>query len=185
MNLDLVHDFYDCLQQSHEAEDLPFWKEVYQQAFPNMATMVNHREDGWHQRAGIDRSVILDNSKQILIDEKVRGRNKKTGKIYGNDIALEYISNDKTGAPGWVCKPLQAEYIAYAIAPLGNCYLLPVIQLQSAWTKNQQLWLETYQTKFAQNKGYKTWFCPVPINVLFKAIGLELRIKFTPHEYEE
>ena len=36
--------------------------------------MVDHRDDGEHQRAGIDRSVILANSKQLLIDEKVRNK---------------------------------------------------------------------------------------------------------------
>ena len=184
MSTDTVNDFHECLKFSHEAEELPFWGEVYHRAFPNMATMINHRQDGWHQRAGIDRSIILDNSKQILVDEKVRGRNRKTNKVYP-DIALEYISNDRTGTPGWVCKPLQADYIAYAIAPFGQCFLLPVIQLQAAWNKRKTDWLNEYGSKPAKNDGYYTWFCPVPEKVLFWAIGQELRIPFTPCEYEE
>lgn len=184
MNLNFVHDFQECLEMSHQADELPFWEEVYRKAFPNMAAMINHRQDGWHQRAGIDRSVVLDNSNRILIDEKVRGRNKKTGAVY-KDIALEYISNDRSGAPGWVCKSLAADYIAYAIAPFGWCFLLPVVQLQSAWEKNQQEWMKKYPCKPAPNKGYQTWFCAVPVNILFKAIGQELRIYFEPYEYEE
>lgn len=40
-----------------------------------------------------------------------------------------------------MCKPLLADYIAYAIAPLGLCYLLPVIQLQSVWKQHGEQWL--------------------------------------------
>jgi len=180
----MFNDFKECLAMSHAADSLPFWEEVYRKAFPTMAMMVNHRQDGWHQRAGIDRSVILKSSKQILIDEKVRGRNRITKKVY-RDISLEYVSNDTTGSPGWVCKPLLCDYIAYAIAPLGRCYLLPVNQLQNAWSKNKKKWFQKYKTRKARNKDYNTLFLPVSVIDLFKAIGQELRIQFTPFEYEE
>jgi len=179
-----MNDFRECLKMSHEAEDLPFWEHVYRKAFPRMAAMVNHRADGWHQRAGIDRSIILDNSKKILIDEKVRGRNRRTGRIY-EDVSLEYISNDKTGALGWVCKSLACDFIAYAIAPLGRCYLLPVNQLQCAWEKNKDDWFERFHALHAKNRGYNTWFLPIPIKTLFPAIGQELRISFEPFDYAE
>ena len=67
-----MHDFRDSLAKSHAAEDLPLWREVYEKAFPFFQEMLNHRMDGEHQRAGVDRSIILYNSKQILIDENVR-----------------------------------------------------------------------------------------------------------------
>lgn len=184
MNHEEAYDFKESLAMSHKAEDLPFWEETYRRAFPGMVAMVNHRPNGWHQAAGIDRSIILENSKQILVDEKVRGKNRKTGKVY-TDIALEYLSNDRTSAPGWVCKSLQSDYIAYAIAPLGRCYFLPVLQLQAAWKKNGEKWKEQYGTRYAKNKGYNTWFCPVPPKVVFPAIGFELRVTFEPCEYEE
>lgn len=44
---------------------------------------------GFWQKQRIDRRIILNASKQILIDEKVRGRNAITGRVY-NNIALEY-----------------------------------------------------------------------------------------------
>lgn len=180
----MVNDFNECLEMSHEADKLPFWHDVYKKAFPSMVEMVNHRQNGWHQMAGIDRSIVLDTSKQILVDEKVRGRNKKTGKVY-RDISLEHISNDKTGALGWVCKPLACDYIAYAIAPLGLCYILPVNQLQIAWSKNKEEWIQAYKERPAKNRNYNTWFVPVPVNVVFKAIGQQLRIGFEPCEYVE
>jgi len=166
-----MNDFNECLKYSHQAEDLPIWKEIYSKAFPTMVTMINHRQDGDHQRQGIDRSVILSNSKQILIDEKVRRRNYK-------DIALEYISNDQRNTPGWVCKPLLSDYIAYAIPVAGQCYLLPVLQLQLAWTKHKADWMDKYKHCPAENPGYKTWSLAVPVPVLFAAIGAGLRITF-------
>lgn len=171
----VCHDFSDSLAASHKASDLPIWKQIYERAFPNFLAMVDHRDDGEHQRAGIDRSVILANSKQILIDEKIRYKD------YG-DILLEYVSVDRTNAPGWVCKPQRADYIAYAVEPLGICYMLPVIQLQLAWQKNGDQWLATYGTRKAPNKGYNTLNCPVPVFVLFPAIGSALRVSFDVKE---
>tara|TARA_Y100000310_G_scaffold255737_1_gene263300 strand:+ start:795 stop:1343 length:549 start_codon:yes stop_codon:yes gene_type:complete len=179
-----IHNFSDSLKQSHEAEDLPLWGEIYKQAFPSMVAMLNHRADGQHQRNGIDRSIILDNSKQILIDEKVRWVNKITGLVY-EDIALEYLSDSEMGVSGWVCKPLLANYIAYAILPIGKCYLMPVIQLQKAWQENNELWFGEFKTIEAKNsqggRVWKTLSLCVPVRVLFSAMGKCLRIEFTPH----
>jgi len=174
------HDFYQSLEKSHSASDLPIWEQVYRRAFPTFTAMVDHRDDGEHQRAGIDRSVILANSKQLLIDEKARfpGAN---GVVY-RDILLEYISVSKdggiSGSPGWVCKAMRADYIAYAIVGLGVCYMLPVIQLQTAWAKNGVNWIDSYGIRKAQNKGYLTVNCPVPVDVLFPEIGRAFRVRF-------
>lgn len=170
-----VHDFNESLRRSHSASDLPIWLEIYRQAFPTLQAAIDHRQDGEHQRAGIDRSVILANSKQILIDEKVRWR------AY-DDIALEYWSDRDRRIPGWVCKPLRADYICYAIAPIGRAYLLPVPQLQQAWAKHGDVWRGIYPDCNARNRNYVTVSCPVPVAVLFKAIGECLRVTFTPQE---
>ena len=178
------HDFQTCLSKSHAAEDWPVWETIYRRAFPDFAAMINHRQDGWHQRQGIDRSVVLTNSKQILIDEKARGRNAKTGKVY-DDIALEYWSDEQRRIPGWVCKPLMADYIAYAILPLGRCYILPVLQLQEAWRRNGDSWVRSYPPIIAENATWTTVSVGVPPAVLFPAIGDCLRVKFEPQEYED
>lgn len=168
-----IHDFKECLEFSHKAEDLPIWKEVYKKAFPQMIDMVTYRQDGFWQREGIDRGILLSTTKQIFVDEKVRATKF-------DDIALEFMSNDTAKTAGWVNKPLRADYIAYLIAPLGVCYLLPVVQLQSAWEKHGEYWKDKYKPKKAANKGYSTLFCPVPANEVFKAIGQELRVNFQP-----
>lgn len=169
----IVHDFKESLAKSHAASDHPMWLHVYRQFFPSMVACVDHREDGEHQRAGIDRSITLTNSKQILIDEKVRSKD------YG-DILLEYVSVDTTGAPGWVCKPIRADFIAYAILPRGKAYLLPVIALQIAWLRNNKDWLSEYGTRPATNRGYRTLNCPVPFGPLFRAITTAQIATFEP-----
>lgn len=193
--MSVYHDFSESLAFSHAAEDMPFWREVYEKAFPDMVAMINHRRDGVHQRNGIDRSLILSSSKQILVDEKVRGRNKKTGKVY-DDVLLEYISDDNRNEPGWVCKKLLCDYIAYAIAPLGKCYLLPVIQLQAAWSKNRDRWIEEASTGtngrrviVAPNRysgrSWNTISLNVSVRELFCEIGSCLRVSFAEFEMDD
>ncbi len=172
-----MDDFEGDLAWSHALSDLPLWEVVYRKAFDNFEAMVDHRKHGEHQHAGIDRSVILDNSKQILIDEK--GRRKAYP-----DIAVEYLSNVERGHAGWACKPLRADYIAYAIIPKGMCYLLPVPQLQQAFKKHKEQWIEEYFEINAPNPRpplpakYHTRSVAVPVPVLFKSIGDCLRISF-------
>lgn len=169
-----MHDFYESLAKSHAAEDLPCWEEIYRNAFPTMVSFQNHRYDMDRQKAGIDRTITLVNGKQILVDEKARDR------VYCNDILLEYISNDHTGALGWVCKPLLCDYIAVAYMKSGHAFMLPVLQLQQAWELNKHDWLKHYRIPPARNQGYKTHNVAVPTDKLFRAIGSQLRVQFTP-----
>lgn len=166
---------------SHYAADWPGWEFLYRQAFPSFVGMHDHRADGEWQRAGIDRSIILANSKQILIDEKVRGTNRKTGKVYP-DILLEVLSDKERQTPGWAVKLIRADFIAYLIAPEGICHLLPVIQLQSAWFRYGETWTEKYGTRDAINDRWVTVNVPVPTTVLYPAIGSCLRIKVEPFD---
>ncbi len=179
-----AHDFKECLAFSHSFEDHPVWAAVYSKAFPDMIDFISYRQDGFWQREGIDRGVMLSNTKQIFIDEKVRGRSKKTGEVY-DDIALEYLSDNARNTPGWVCKPLRADFIAYLIAPLGICHLLPVIQLQSAWVKHGEQWKEDAKKHvWAKNRGYYTVSVPVRPEILYKAMGNQLRVRFAPFEVD-
>lgn len=170
----MIHDFKECLEFSHGASDLPIWKQIYESMFPG-CVMVDHRQDGYHQRAGIDRSLILPNSKQVFVDEKVRR------KVYP-DIALEFLhvgDNGKTW-PGWVCKSLLADYIAYAIAPLGKGYLLPVLPLQAAFLLHGDAWRNRYFISKSPNRGYWTHCVCVPPKKIFGAICGAHMFEFSP-----
>lgn len=181
------HSFEESLKRSHEAEDLPVWECLYRACFTNFLSMHNHRGDGDHQRVGIDRSIILANGKHFFIDEKIRGRNQKTGEIY-TDICLEYWSDVGRKVPGWVVKPLMVDYIAYAIAPLGKAWLLPVPALQAAWLRNSCDWIAKFPMVNAPNNSngrrYITRCCAVPADTVMKAVGAALRFSFTAFELQ-
>lgn len=165
------------MAKSHAAEDLPIWEEVYRRAFPDFLSMDSFREYGEWQKAGIDRGITLKNSKVIHVDEKVRSKPYE-------DIALEYWSVEEKQIPGWVCKPLRADYIAYLVAPLGVCHFLPVIQLQNAWVKNGDMWKKQYGSIRAKNKNYNTVCCCVPWQEVYKKVGRELRVTFERFDIE-
>jgi hypothetical protein len=178
----MTHDFSRSLSMSHAASDWHGWEYIYKQAFSSFASMVDHRKDGEHQRAGIDRSVVLDNAKQILVDEKVRFRNKN-GKVY-DDVLIEIWSDHDKRVLGWGVKPLRADFIAYAILPLGKCYMLPVVGMQKAVRVNCRSWVKSYNWRRASNKTngrcWETWSVPVPAGELFSAISSVSCVTFEP-----
>lgn len=165
--------FSEHLTRSRDDARLPCWREIYAAFFPDMVACIAHQQSGEHQHAGIDRSVILASSKQVLIDEKLRDKDYQ-------DIALEFVSNDQRHDPGWVCKQLRADFICYAFAPSGRAFLLPVPALQSAWSHHGNEWRAVYGEVPVANDGYNTWFCPVPIDKLYSAMGNLHRVSFTP-----
>lgn len=160
----MAANFQDDLAYSHAQSDQPFWGEVYRQAFPDMETMSNVRKDCLAQRGGIDRIILTKSGRVWTIDEKARR------KVY-DDILLEYVSNDRTQAPGWVVKELMCDFIAYAQVPVRKCFLLPVLSLQRAWQLRGKHWLEIYGTRTAWNNDYCTLNCPVPYSELMRRMS--------------
>ena len=166
----VVHDFEDSLALSESYADASWWKEVYRQAFPSMASMTCVRQDGWAQRGGIDRVITLRSGKSLWVDEKVRSKDRP-------DILLEYLSNDRTGALGWVAKDLATDYIAYAFIPSRRCYLLPFATLRRAWKEHAAEWIalgkaeeDGFRQCRAENPGYTTISVAVPIPDLMAAL---------------
>lgn len=165
-----VHDFKERLALSHKYADAPWWLDCYESAFPNLKSCVEVRDDGWAQRAGIDRILTLGDGKVIKIDEKVREKD------YG-DILLEFWSNREGKVRGWICKPLDCDFIAYAIVQSSRCYLLPTLLLQKAWRDFGPEWCRRAQSnergfRFvdAKNNGYTTRSIAIPVDVLMSGI---------------
>ena len=158
-----IHQFNKSLNKANDDQNLGIWESLYRAWFPDFEAMIAHPCDGWHQRAGIDRTIILSNSKTVTVDEKLR-------EVDRSDVALEFISATSNGSLGWVCKSMACDYIAYAFRPTGKGYLLPVIQLQSAWALNGERWKLKYGVMAAKNIGYETKFCCVPASVLYQEI---------------
>ncbi len=157
----MENNFSNDLSFSHKIARLPFWEEVYKTAFPTMTGMQLIIEDGPAQRAGIDRILILESGEVVLIDEKVR-------KDKYDDFFLEYFSDARAQAPGWIMKNLSCDFIAYTFLPTMECYLLPFLELQEAWLAKRDEWFGRYGYKPAKNftcdnRAYETHGVPVPI----------------------
>lgn len=165
-----VHDFYERLAYSQQGSDEGFWNEVYEQAFVGFLSATPVLGDSQAQRLGIDRLVFLSSGQVLRIDEKKRDT------VYP-DILLEYLSNDRTGAKGWIEKELQIDYLAYAFMPIKKVFLYPWQQLRVAWKRNGASWKKRYRNVAAQNYGYKTWSVAVPIEVLDIAIRKTLIVE--------
>jgi hypothetical protein len=158
------HNFDDSLALSQRYSEAGWWMDVYRRALPRLASAVSVRDDGWAQRGGIDRLLTLSCGRTYSVDEKVRTRDWP-------DILLEQWSDEGRRSPGWIQKPMACDFIAYAFAPSGTCYFLPVVPLQRAWRQHGRRWLEEYGTRRARNPGYVSVGVPVPRAVLLSAIA--------------
>jgi len=172
-----IHNFQEQLRWGEEQSCEGFWDAVYRKAFP---TMLNHMQclgSSDNQRMGIDRVIQLSNGKTLYIEEK-----KRRG-VYP-DILLEYVSVDRTGAPGWIEKDLIVDYLAYAFIPNKRCYLYSYPLLRRAWINYKDSWLKTYRTIKAQNEGYATLSVAIPIDVLKQSVAVASIIDVSD-EYSE
>ncbi len=167
-----VHNFAESLARSHSYADAPWWFEVYRNAFPNLASAVCVRNDGWAQRGGIDRVLTLSSGKTLSVDEKVREKD-------WSDFALEYWSDEARKVPGWVAKDLACDFIAYAFVPSRTCYLLPFSTLRSAWRKHCKDWVSRYDRVEAVNQGYRTVSVAVPRGVLLASLTDAMTVSWT------
>ena len=158
-----THDFRERLAWSESQSDEPFWDAVYRKAFPNMVFHHASTGDTQSQRQGIDRLIHLTNGRTLYIDEKKREKDYP-------DICLEYISVDRTGAPGWIEKDLNIDFLAYAFMPAKKCFLFPWLQLRRAWLHFGKEWKARYFNPKAQNRGYTTISVAVPIDVVQSAV---------------
>lgn len=157
------HDFNERNEWSKKAKQEAFWEAVYQQAFPSIVKC-EFITDLVHQRNGVDRLLTLSNGITLTVDEKARDR-FDTG-----DILLEYLSNDRTGAPGWIEKDATIDYLAVGFVPSKRCYLFDWRMLRQAWFKHKDAWMVQYRLPPADNRTYKTWSVAVPIKVLQSAM---------------
>lgn len=147
-----------------------FWLPRYKKAFPTMIGTIPLPMDCAGQRMGIDRIIQLSSGQTLRIDEKIRR------KCYP-DILIEYVSNDKTKAPGWIEKDLAIDFIAYACEEDGGrTYMLPWLLLKRCWGNYKEEWIEKYGEVIAKNDGYNTISVPVNKGVLLEAMRVAMII---------
>lgn len=169
------HDFKQSLALSEAYSDASWWLDVYRAAFPRLRSAVPIKQDGWAQRAGIDRKLTLSCGRSITVDEKVRT-------VDWPDFLLERWSDEARGSPGWIQKPLLCDFIAYAFIPSATCYLLPTETLQRAWRLHGKEWAARYPEIRAQNRGYVTVSIAVPRAVLLQALSDAMTVRWAANE---
>lgn len=162
--MSVLHDFYTSLAESERVADASWWEEVYRKAFPYFKSMEKVSSGTPEQKNGIDRIVHLQGGASILVDEKVRHDDY-------DDILLEIRSAEERQTPGWACKPLHCDYVAYAFLPSRRCYFLPFPLLQKTLANNWNQWLRDCKRVEARNHGYTTVSLAVPIDTLQKAMS--------------
>lgn len=165
-----AHDFKERLAYSERPSDESFWQCFYRQAFPNYLTSCPAPGDTDSQRSGIDRVIVLTNGQLVRIDEKKRERT-------WNDFLLEYVSVDRTGAPGWIEKELTIEYLAYAFMDTRKVYLLDWNSLRRAWVCYGNVWKQRYPVRKARNRDYNTLSVAVPIPVVLCAMSEYIQVE--------
>lgn len=170
-----VHDFRQSLARSHGYAEAPWWLEVYRTAFPSLVGCHDIRADGWAQRGGIDRMLVLSSGKTLSVDEKVRERDWP-------DVLLEYWSDTGAKTPGWVAKDLACDFIAYAFVPSQTCLLLPFQQLRRAWQMHHRQWVNEFPRIRADNGRYVTTSVAVPRDELMKRIGEAMFVSWAPED---
>jgi hypothetical protein len=179
-----MNHFRPDLEWSQNLSDEPFWLSVYRRAFPSLVGCHDLRADGEHQRAGIDRLLVLANSKTLYVDEKGRREDWP-------DILLETFHEYPSGhrKDGWARLPLRCDYVAYALVPSQTCYLLPFLLMQSALRRNWDSWNSQAKKRtngfsyvVSDNPGYRTRSLAVPPTVLLGAIGDAITVTWTTAE---
>ena len=168
-----VNDFRADLSFSLSQSAEPFWEFTYRAFFDGFQKMQSTGDDMAMQRAGIDRVVYLSSGQRVKIDEKIRRE------AYP-DILIEHLSNDKTGALGWIFKPLAIDFLAYAFLPTRKVYMLDWHALKRAWKTNGEAWKAKYKTVSARNSGYNTISTAIPTDVLCSAMVVSSIVSVSP-----
>ncbi len=159
--------FQSDLEYSLNERENEIFDKFYYRIFKNLKE-IKIVNDINMQKDGIDKILIFENGKELLIDEK------KRRKDYG-DILLEEWSDFEKKKVGWLGDSnKETDYIVYAIMPSKKVFLFPFKLLQMAWINNYKKWRLIYKRRFAQNIGYRTSNLEIPTNIVMDAIKQEM-----------
>lgn len=172
----MTHDFEASLAWGESASEEQFWEAVYFRAFPGIVSLSRSGRDNVAQRVlGIDRYVHLSSGKTLAIDEKRRRKD-------WGDVLLEWMSDDVSGAPGWIEKDLQIDFLAYGFVESKRCLLFCWPMLRRAWLRFGDEWKQKaeqgadgFKVVVADNVGrsggrYRTHGVAVPTSELLAAV---------------
>lgn len=176
----VTHDFHEQLAYSQEVSAEGFWDAVYRAAYPDLLCHMATNADSQAQRLGIDRVLFFRSGLARNVDEK-----KRRTTYDPPDFLLEYVSNDKTGAKGWVEKDLQIDVLAYAFMDSRTVYLLHWTDIRRVWSHFREKWIATAEgggdenisnVKHARNEGYDTLSLTVEREYFLGLLGRAQRV---------
>jgi len=154
-----VHSFGNDLEWALSPFYDAFCHEAYATMFPGQIVSWKPSPAGLAgQRLGIDRQLRFRDRRRVFVEEKVRKPDCK----FTSDVLLEYLSNDVTGAPGWIERDLACDLFLYGWAYSGECILWEWPVLKNAWDTHCENWRLNYRPLEARNDGYSTWSIAVP-----------------------
>ena len=156
-------DFATDLATSQSEEHAQFWNRAFYAGFPGLACWIENRGDNVAQRRGVDAVLHFDNDTVLRVDMKADTHEPR-------NYFLEYVSADTTRAPGWICKSLACDYIAYGFLNHGRCDFLPWRPLSLAWQRYGRKWREQYGEKVVRNRTYNAHGVAVPVPVVRAAM---------------
>lgn len=175
-----MHDFNASKAKAQEVELLPFWDNIYEQAFaPHTVVDVEIISNEREQKLGIDKKITLSNGKIVYVDEKARHS------VY-SDILCEVWSNKQRQLKGWLMKEADTDWIVYAFMPNSQCLFIPFKGLQAQFKKHIHHWYELAKERDygfyvveAHNKTYNSVSLAIPISVIKCLLPETMKFKCT------
>ena len=168
--------FQKQLKDSYDLEINNLLNDFYRRFFKNVADIRVHdisskdknikKEDKKVQKQGIDKTITLNNGKQLYIEEK--SREPQFWENRNTDILLEYISIDNQNKPGWVYSS-RADYLAILYKNINikesEIYIFPFKPIREWVMKNNDRFMCFPDIK-AHNVSWNTISKAVPLNVV-------------------
>lgn len=151
------------LKESHSPVITSFFDANYRSQFGADINIIRNDNYNDGQKRGIDVVIYRGNDTVIRAEEKA-------DKYPPNNFALEYVSSDRTNAPGWMEKDLACDYLVYGFYKSGVCYFLPWLQLRRAWIEHRDHWKQSYPCRARDNGTYNTLWVAVPVKVVLQSV---------------
>ena len=159
----MVTNFQHDHDRSRQHE--PFWKNHYFAKFPDMAAFHNAKCK-IVQTNGIDRIVRLTNANMVRVEEKINEKPQGENISHGQWLlSLETISNDKSGAPGWMNKRLFCDWFVTGYVKENVSFWVKYSLLREVWKKHRVAWMaeadrNSERKGDARFEGPKVWKIP-------------------------
>ena len=172
--------FQHQLADSYNVEMNSLLNSFYKRFFYNVSDIIIHdikksnkntnSVDKAMQRQGIDKTIILEDSKEIFIEEKFR-----TNRFWDNrntDILLEYVSIDNKNIPGWVYTS-KSDYLVIVFQSIkfkdSELYIFPFEPIRS-WVRNNDSTFMKFKDVSAHNVSWNTLSKIVPLDIIFNIL---------------